>query len=64
MKLLMVPGELNFSLESLLALGVLTLKGMLGDVCLLLGLILLGMFGLHMAHQMCPSHAAPPDVSI
>ena len=47
----MVPGALNFRLEPLLALGVLTLEGMLGDVSLLLSLILLGMFGLHVILQ-------------
>ena len=50
-KLLMVPGELNFRLEPLFALGVLTLEGMLGDISLLLSLILLGMFGLHVILQ-------------
>ena len=44
MKLFMVPGELNFRLEPFLALGMLTLEGMLGDVSLLLGLIFLGVF--------------------
>ena len=64
MKLLVVPGELNFHLESLLAIGVLTFEGVLGDISLLLSLILLGVFRLHMPLQISPPHGTPPDVLI
>ena len=54
MQLRIVPDDLNLGLKPLLALGVLTLEGMLGDVSLLLGLVLLGVFGLLVALQDTP----------
>ena len=64
MQLHIVPDDFNLGLKSLLALGVLTLKGSLGDVSLLLSLVLLGMFGLFVLVQIIPAHAAPPNVLI
>ena len=55
-KLLMVPVNLNFRLEPLLAPGVLTLEGVLGDVGLLLSLVLLGVFGLLVLVQIIHIH--------
>ena len=64
MQLHIVPDDLDLGLKSLLAVGVLTHVGVLGDVCLLLSLELTGMFGLHVILQRSPSHAAPPNVLI
>ena len=59
-----MPGDLDFCLKPFLALGVLTLEGVLGYVSLLLGLVLHGVFRLHVILQINTRHAAPPYVLV
>ena len=47
MELQKMPGDLDFCLKPLLAVGILTHEGVLGYVGFLLSPILLGMFRLH-----------------
>ena len=59
-----MPGDLDFSLKPLLALGVLTHEGMLGNELLQLYLVLLGVSGLHVPLQVPSRHAAPPYILV
>ena len=64
MELLLVTRPLHLSLEPLSALRVLALEGVLGKKGLLLGGVLLRMFGLLVNLQLRRLHAAPPNILV
>ena len=64
MELFLVTKPLHLSLESLLALGQLTLEGVLGYEGRLLLLVLHRVFVLLVSLQLFVVHAAPPDVLV